>query len=297
MGERQVATLKEKILDLLKTNNGLSDREITNEIFGEFYPQQPVNQACNGMNKAGIITRKLREDGKIGNYAVYQPNIIKKDSPKLKTTEIKDGDYIKMEVFSKEIITFGEIAFSKTRLIFEYFEKDNIFAELNNKTVLQTLENKRYNKFRNTIFEKYNSHLNTKIGDFLLYLKNNNEIFYRNFLNSYGDKKYCKFAITDKEVMNKKGLYLYKLGEEILYIGRCRDSFKKRFNQGYGTIHPKNCYLDGQSTNCHINSLINKTGDSIELFVAFYTSDSEIENSERRLIQLFKPKWNIALKN
>lgn len=96
--------------------------------------------------------------------------------------------------------------------------------------------------------------------------------------------------------LTKKGLYLYKLGKEVLYIGRCRDSFKKRFNHGYGVIHPKNCYLDGQSTNCHINSLINKTGDSIELFVAFFTSDSEIESKERMLIQEVKPKWNIALK-
>lgn len=115
------------------------------------------------------------------------------------------------------------------------------------------------------MFEKYNNHLDTKIGDFLIFLKNNNDSFYKKFLNPYGDGEYCKFMISDQEVIDKKGLYLYKLGEEVLYIGRCRDSFKKRFNQGYGTIHPKNCYLDGQSTNCHINSLINKTDGSIKM--------------------------------
>lgn len=292
-----MATLKEKILELLKIDNGLSDREITNRIFGEYYPQQPVNQACNGLIKAGTITRKTREDGKIGNYAVHLPNSIKKDSIKLKSSEIKVNDYLKTEDYSNEVITLAGINFSKTKLIFKYFDKWNIFAKLNNKTVLQTLENKRYNKFKNVIFEKYNINLDTKIGDFLMVLKNNNDSFYRSFLNPYGDEKYCKFIINDEEVINKKGLYLYKSGEEILYIGRCRDSFKKRFNQGYGAIYPKNCYLDGQSTNCHINSLINKTGDSIELFLAFFTSDSEIENNERRLIKDLKPKWNIALNN
>ncbi|WP_462392220.1 GIY-YIG nuclease family protein [Clostridium cadaveris] len=292
-----MATLKEKILELLKTNNGLSDREITNRIFGEVYPQQSVNQACNGMNKAGIITRKTREDGKIGNYTVCQINIIKKDLPKLKSIEIESKNYFKIGDFSKKIITLGEITFNKTKVIFEYFNKCNIFVELKNKTVLQTLENKKYSKLRNEMFEKYNNHLDTKIGDFLIFLKNNNDSFYKKFLNPYGDGEYCKFMISDQEVIDKKGLYLYKLGEEVLYIGRCRDSFKKRFNQGYGTIHPKNCYLDGQSTNCHINSLINKTDGSIELFVAFFTSDSEIENNERRLIHDFKPKWNVALKS
>lgn len=191
-----------------------------------------------------------------------------------------------------ETITLQGIKFSKTKLKFEYFNKQNIFAELDNKTVSQTLENKRYNKFKNIILEEYNSALDTNIGDFLMTLKENENSFYMNFLNSHGDEKYCKFIMNNNELINKKGLYFYKSGEEILYIGRCRDSFKNRFNQGYGVIHPKNCYLDGQSTNCKINSLINKTGDSIELFLASLTSDSEIENKEIRLIEDFKPKWN-----
>lgn len=287
-----MATLKDKILGLLKTNNGLSDREITNKVFDKLYPQQQVNQACNRMYKLGVITRKIREDGKIGNYIVYESNIVKKDLAKLEAIEIESKNYIEIKNSSNEIITLGELIFYKTKLLFKYFDKDNIFAGLTNKTVLQTLENKKYIKFRNVIFEKYNTHFDTKIGDFLMYLKNNNDNFYRNFLNPYGDERYCKFVVSDEEVINKKGIYLYRLGKEIVYIGRCRDSFKKRFNQGYGSIDPKNCYLDGQSTNCRINSLINRNGNYIEVFVAFITSDSEIENNEIRLIRNLKPKWN-----
>jgi hypothetical protein len=34
---------------------------------------------------------------------------------------------------------------------------------------------------------------------------------------------------------------------------------KKRISQGYGKISPKNCYLDGLATNCHLNALITET--------------------------------------
>jgi len=198
---------------------------------------------------------------------------------------------------SIKITALGEIYFSKTELKFEYFNKNNNFAYLDNKTVSQTLENNRYSKFTEIIQEKYSKYCDTNIGDFLMLLKSNNDNFYKNLLNPYGDYEYCKFSIGDTKVMGKKGLYIYKLGSEVVYIGRCKDSFKKRINQGYGVIHPKNCYIDGQSTNCHINSLINKTGDSIELFLAFFTNDFEIEEYERKLIQEHKHKWNLALKD
>lgn len=293
-----MATLKEKILELLVIDNGLTDREITNIIFGGAHPQQPVNQACNGMNKSGQIIRRIREDGKIGNFVVSETNAIKRDFLKPKNNVCKDPEHsLNIQDINDDTISLGELAFNRTRLSFQYFNKNNVFGELKNKTVLQTLDNERYSKYKDIILEKYHNHINSPIGEFLLFLKNNNDNFYHKFLNYYGDEKYCKFFISDKDVLNKKGLYIYRLGNEILYIGRCRDSFKKRINQGYGTINPKNCYLDGQSTNCHINSLINVTGDLIELYVTFFESDQEIENNERMLIQLFKPKWNIALKN
>ena len=134
------------------------------------------------------------------------------------------------------------------------------------------------------------------IGSFLAFCKANNDFFYKCFLNPYGDNQFCKFAIDTKELLNEKGLYIYKYGDEILYIGRCKDSFRKRINQGYGCIHPKNCYRDGQSTNCHINSLINRLGAEIELYVAVLKDDAAIETNERILIKAFNPCWNIALK-
>lgn len=67
---------------------------------------------------------------------------------------------------------------------------------------------------------------------------------------------------------------------------------KKRINQGYGKIHPKNCYLDGQSTNCHLNALVARNLDSIELWFCELTP-AEIDIAEKELIHAYKPAWNI----
>lgn len=46
------------------------------------------------MNRSGIITKKTREDGKIGNYEFKQINIVKKHPPKVKSIEIESNNYL-----------------------------------------------------------------------------------------------------------------------------------------------------------------------------------------------------------
>jgi hypothetical protein len=101
------------------------------------------------------------------------------------------------------------------------------------------------------------------------------------------------FFITDQTVLQSKGVYAYLLGDELKYIGRCKDSMKKRIDQGYGKIHPKNCYLDGQATNCHLNSRITEVKDNVTLWLYQMESPSEIESMERALIRSCHPPWNI----
>jgi hypothetical protein len=50
-------------------------------------------------------------------------------------------------------------------------------------------------------------------------------------------------------------VYLISVGERAIYVGECRH-LAQRFNMGYGTIQPRNCYERGQQTNCRINMLI-----------------------------------------
>lgn len=63
-------TIKEKIVTALQTTSGLTDREITDLLFGEEVGQQTVNQAARSLEKKHLIERRKRVDGKIGNFLV-----------------------------------------------------------------------------------------------------------------------------------------------------------------------------------------------------------------------------------
>ena len=62
------ATLKDRILDLLKTRPGLTDREITDILQGPHAGQQAVNQATRQLATSGRIVRQRRRDGLFRNY-------------------------------------------------------------------------------------------------------------------------------------------------------------------------------------------------------------------------------------
>jgi hypothetical protein len=61
-------TLKERILTLVSTSPGLADREVTDRLLGVAVGQQAVNQATRSLEQAGRLVRRIRGDGKIGNY-------------------------------------------------------------------------------------------------------------------------------------------------------------------------------------------------------------------------------------
>jgi hypothetical protein len=184
----------------------------------------------------------------------------------------------------------------KVDLIFNKMSIENVFSYKNNKTLAETLNYKKYEKLFEKVEERYKEFKEKELGFFLLSLKNNNDCFYKKFLNKYGDEKYCNFFINDKAILSRKGIYYYKINSEVVYIGRCLDNYNKRINQGYGRINPKNCYIDGQSTNCHLNSLINSNCDKIELFVLLLNDDKNIKNIEKKLIKNYQPIWNVSLK-
>jgi hypothetical protein len=185
--------------------------------------------------------------------------------------------------------------FDNVALEFLEIQIQDVFIQKKNKTLKQTIEHKRYKKLHEEARENHDAQLDIPIGEFLYHLKTKSNSFYRKFLNTYGDLTYCTFRITQEDRLTQKGLYIYTVDNKIKYIGRCKDSFKKRINQGYGKIHPKNCYKDGQSTNCHLNALISENIRSVAFYVLPLTDNKEIETTERELIQAYEPTWNIAL--
>lgn len=201
--------------------------------------------------------------------------------------------YRKMELQTAEKM----LVFEPVELNFNDKNYTDVFATKNNKTLQETILHKRYEKFADTISTKYTSYLDWKLGDFLITLKRNSDPYYLNFLNKNGDLVYTLFNISDKRYLLKKGLYAYVVNGELRYTGRCRDNFKKRINQGYGKIHPKNCFIDGQSTNCHLNHLVTLNKNATQFFVCSLDDDAEINLLEQELIRKYQPDWNISLKN
>ncbi len=188
--------------------------------------------------------------------------------------------------------------FQQASLQFRAGTNQDVFAQKINKTLAETILHRRYQNLSNVVHFDFASYLEWRLGDFLAELKRRENQFYRKFLNRYGDLTYCRFQIHASDpIRGQKGVYAFTSQGELRYIGRCRDSFSRRINQGYGTIHPKNCYRDGQATNCHLNSLIAPERLSVSLWVHVMTDDRLIEAVELQMIGRYQPPWNIAMKN
>jgi len=177
-------------------------------------------------------------------------------------------------------------------LDFENGIYSNVFQEKNNKSLQETFQSSRYQKFKLYTEENYSSSLPMMLGDFLYALKLKNDMFYKEFLNKYGDLEYSRFMLSDSSQYNLKGVYFYYVNDELKYIGRCRDSMQKRVNSGYGNISPKNCYIDGQSTNCKVNALVTQNRERVKLKIYPMNDIKEIEELESRLIDELMPEWN-----
>jgi hypothetical protein len=171
-----------------------------------------------------------------------------------------------------------------------------LFGQKNNKTLRQTLFHPKYAHLTSCVVESYASSLDRRLGDFLLGLKQNGDPFYRRFLNPYGDEIYCEFRLLDGAIQRLKGLYCFTAGGALKYIGKSTDSYERRISQGYGRIHPKNCYRDGQATNCHLNALIAGYAGEVALFVHPMLGNDDITKTEAALIAKERPDWNIQLK-
>lgn len=104
---------KERILSLLSLSEGLTDREITNRIDGSEKPQQPVNRLCNDLSNAGVIIRRKRSDGKLGNY--LSKNIEHKSAfiEKTNKTNPKILSVSKVSVDSHSLKELSDLGFEK----------------------------------------------------------------------------------------------------------------------------------------------------------------------------------------
>jgi len=116
----------------------------------------------------------------------------------------------------------------------------------------------------------------------------------------FGNGPFCEFCVIDNNHLKEHGLYCFIVNGNLKYIGQVssRSNFDERINRGYGRITPAN--LNQQSTNCHVNSLLNdEINNKSEILVGFYEmndySDDEIRSLESFLIDKYdldRYGWN-----
>ncbi|WP_456833301.1 hypothetical protein [Deinococcus sp. UYEF24] len=196
-------------------------------------------------------------------------------------------------------LSLGESSrpFVPVPLVFTQHGRTDVFAVKNNKTVSETLAEPRYASLTIRVRSDFPDKLDLPLGSFLAGLKAAGDERYRLFLNRYGDLRYCAFTLEAfHPAIRQQGLYCFTVGDEVRYIGRTLTSFGTRIQQGYGVIHPKNCYLDGQATNCHLNALIQSEWENVRFHVCSLVDQAEIIQVEAELIRKHQPRWNIALK-
>ena len=183
-----------------------------------------------------------------------------------------------------------EYFFEEIELLISNRNQENIFRD-NTKRTLSYVLNKALNQSKNRLnkiatshFKQYSEYLDVPLGEFLYLLKANNNNDYLAYLNGFGDKRYCEFNLNSI-LSNSKGLYCYIVDERIQYIGRSKKTFGERIKE-YGKITPYNCLIDGQNTNCKINSIINNHSNvKIGLFEMNDRTNREIEELEKEIIK------------
>lgn len=94
-----MATLKQRILELITKQPGLTDRQIADILEGPGSRQQPVNQACNSLQRSGELVRATKPDGRIGNFLpegqTLPPQVSQRQSQK---SESLSEDFVKRAV-------------------------------------------------------------------------------------------------------------------------------------------------------------------------------------------------------
>jgi hypothetical protein len=88
--DNAMSTLAEQIVRLLEHTPGLTDREITDSVKSHSTHQAPINQRCHALEARGVLVRRTRRDGLIGNYLSAQAvnfTAVQKAEPVHKSTD------------------------------------------------------------------------------------------------------------------------------------------------------------------------------------------------------------------
>lgn len=113
-------------------------------------------------------------------------------------------------------------------------------------------------------------------------------------LNHYAQNLFTSFSIYSPELKDKKGVFIFLVDGEVVYVGMTESSLYRVIAGTYGSIKPRNLHIDGQTTACRLNTFLNKNFDrNIELLFIENENKDEIRRIKKELIDFYNPKINI----
>ena len=113
-------------------------------------------------------------------------------------------------------------------------------------------------------------------------------------LHAYGRGLFCKFKFPNLD--NRPGVYALQIDNEFRYVGQTINLAQRWGPVNYGSISPRNCFNEGQPTNCRINHHMWKAGSNnadISLWFLEVTGGKpDLDRIENELIYQLDPIWN-----
>lgn len=111
-------------------------------------------------------------------------------------------------------------------------------------------------------------------------------------LNRHGQGPFCRFNIP--KLTDNADVYAITVDDSVVYIGECQN-FRERYGpRGYGVIHPRNCFVGGQSTNCKVNARVLEATLRSSIPDLWFMPESLRNRKlvEADLVSEFLPPWN-----
>lgn len=167
-------------------------------------------------------------------------------------------------------------------------KKSDIFARVQ-KTLDELMALPAYSHLKDIVNAKYSRYLSLKAGVFLEQLKSRHDTEYRQFLNAYGDERYCTFQLEDPGNYEKKGVILVAVNRCLYQVMDSPESVSRSIQRQLGQILPEDCLLYGDSVRCQVNAVLCADREKAGLYVYF----SEDNDDRKRIVDELNRKMQV----
>ena len=149
----------------------------------------------------------------------------------------------------------GTLFFRPVLLKFSGGARDDAFAR-SQKLLADVLAVPAFSHLRERVLAGYSRYLPLPLGLFLSQLKERHDPFYREFLNPFGDDRYCSFRMAAPAGADRNGVIIVAVGTGPYQVISSPDPFGSVINNRLGRVTPDDCLLNGDSVKCRVNALL-----------------------------------------